>query len=487
VALEHQLALLQVHVSSGRLRSGVEWLNDIAHRTSALLGAKVAILIRENDGWSIRAESHDAAEVELPALDARGRFGELVTGASREAVCVVIDEGEWTIAARGPHPTAALLVEGDWTAAGATLQVVAVNVGLAWQGQPSQPAQAHRRLRVSTHGFARRLSMTSGAQPVADLIAKRMAQAVRARFAALALPDSSARRLYFAATYGYPLELVEHLRIEPGSGIVGGVFESGRVVHRRGPSPQPNGWRRRPRYRTDSFIAMPIREARESLGVICVADRLDDRPFGDEDVSTLRALAEPAGLALARERAAAQAESFAHAAAVDPLTGAFNRRYFQTRLEEELERSRRHTLSLTLLLLDIDNFKTINDTFGHLAGDTVIKDIADILRRSVRMFDVCARFGGEEFAIIMPGSNAESVATVAERIRERIESYRSAEPTMTDVRITVSIGIGVSSPNLSPRELINRADQALYLAKRDGKNVVRAISGDDHALNGSAQ
>ena len=348
-------------------------------------------------------------------------------------------------------------------------------------------SQAPRRLRMSTHGFARRLSKTGGAQPVADLIAKRMAQAVRARFAALALPDTSARRLYFAATYGYPLELVEHLRIEPGSGIIGGVFESGRLVHRRGPSPRPNGWRRRPRYRTDSFIAMPIREARESLGVICVADRLDDHSFSDEDVRILRALAEPAGLALARERAAGQAETFAHAAAVDPLTGAFNRRYFQTRLEEELERSRRHTLSLTLLLLDIDNFKMINDTFGHLAGDTVIKDIADILRRSVRMFDVCARFGGEEFAIIMPGSNAESVATVAERIRERIESYRSAEAPLTDVRITVSIGIGVSSPNLSPRELINRADQALYLAKRDGKNVVRAVGGDDHALNGSSE
>src|SRR5262249_970772 len=152
-----------------------------------------------------------------------------------------------------------------------------------------------------------------------------------------------------------------------------------------------------------------------------------------------------------RERALGQAESFAHAAAIDPLTGAFNRRYFQTRLEEELERSRRHTLSLTLLIVDIDNFKTINDTFGHLAADTVIKDIAELLRRSVRMFDVCARFGGEEFAIIMPGSNAESVATVAERIRERIEAYRSSEPAMVDVRITVSIGIGVSSMSMSPR------------------------------------
>ena len=94
------------------------------------------------------------------------------------------------------------------------------------------------------------------------------------------------------------------------------------------------------------------------------------------------------------------------------------------------------------------------------------------------MFDVCARFGGEEFAIIMPGSNAESVATVAERIRERIEAYRSPEPALLHVRVTVSIGIGVSSAQMSPRELINRADQALYIAKRDGKNVVRAVGND---------
>lgn len=478
VSAEHQLALLQIHLYGARLASGAELLHDAARRAGALLGAKVAIVCRQGETWSVRAESD--ADSAPPAIDPRSRLDELAADGAREATCVLIDEREWTIAARGAAPAVMLLVEGDWTGIGSTLQAVAGNVAMAWQGHASQGRQ---RLRTSTHAFARRLSAASGAQAVSDVIARRMAQAVDARFAALALPDNAARRLYIVSTYGYPLELVEHLRIEPGSGIVGGVFQSGRLVHRRGmPAATPNGWRRRPRYRTDSFVAMPIRAARESLGVICVADRLDDQPFSDEDVRVLRALAEPAALALARERALGQAEAFAHAAAIDPLTGVFNRRYFQTRLEEELERARRHSLSLTLLLLDIDNFKTINDTFGHLAGDAVIKDIAEILRRSVRMFDVCARFGGEEFAIIMPGSNAESVATVAERIRERIEAYRPTEPSMTDVRITVSIGIGVSSPSMAPRELINRADQALYLAKRDGKNVVRAVGADDTHL-----
>jgi diguanylate cyclase (GGDEF)-like protein len=124
-------------------------------------------------------------------------------------------------------------------------------------------------------------------------------------------------------------------------------------------------------------------------------------------------------------------------------------------------------------MIDMDDFKSINDSFGHLAGDSVIRDVAEILRRSVRVFDVCARFGGEEFAIIMPGSVVESASLVAERIRERIEQYRPSDPSLASLRLTASIGLAVSMANISGRELIARADHALYLAKRDGKNCVR--------------
>jgi diguanylate cyclase (GGDEF)-like protein len=97
-------------------------------------------------------------------------------------------------------------------------------------------------------------------------------------------------------------------------------------------------------------------------------------------------------------------------------------------------------------MIDIDDFKSVNDSYGHLAGDAVIRDVAEILRRSVRVFDVCARFGGEEFAIIMPGSVVDSAAMVAERIRERIEAYRPTEPGLERIKLTVSIGLAVSSP-----------------------------------------
>jgi len=231
----------------------------------------------------------------------------------------------------------------------------------------------------------------------------------------------------------------------------------------------------RPRYRTASFVAVPIGFRRAPLGVVCVADRNDNRAFTREDVSTLRALAAPAALALDRQRATARADRYARAATVDPLSGAFNRRYFDARLEEELQRSRRHpnAHAVALLMLDLDDFKRINDSYGHLAGDTVICDIAEILRHSVRVFDVCARFGGEEFAILMPNTSLESAVKVADRIRERIESYRSVEAGLGELRTTASIGLAMSSSSLTGRDLVARTDQALYEAKRQGKNRVR--------------
>jgi diguanylate cyclase (GGDEF)-like protein len=335
---------------------------------------------------------------------------------------------------------------------------------------------AHERARSSTaaHRLARRLAHAHTARAVWDIVVRGMATAVNARLGALALPESADQRLEIVRTYGYPIELVEHLRIEPGTGVLGSVFESGRLLHVSRAADVPER-PVRPRYRTPSFVAVPIGFRTAPLGVVCVADRRDNQAFTRADVSTLRALAAPAALALDRERAAARADRYARAATVDPLSGAFNRRYFDARLEEELQRSRRHpnAHAVALLMLDLDDFKLINDSYGHPAGDTVICDIAEILRRSVRVFDVCARFGGEEFAILMPNSSLESAVKVAARIREQIESYHPIEPGLGELRTTASIGLAMSAPPLTGRELVARADEALYEAKRQGKNRVR--------------
>ena len=184
----------------------------------------------------------------------------------------------------------------------------------------------------------------------------------------------------------------------------------------------------------------------------------------------MRLLAAPAALALARERISTNLDEISRAATIDPVTGLFNRRHFETRLQAELQRARRQQEDLALLMVDIDDFKRINDTFGHLEGDRALREVADLLRGGVRIFDLCARYGGEEFAIVMPATPRSFAIQVAERIRQRIHEYTRFDP----YPITVSIGVGLLRPDDNTDDLVNAADRALIRAKGAGKNTVKS-------------
>jgi diguanylate cyclase (GGDEF)-like protein len=298
---------------------------------------------------------------------------------------------------------------------------------------------------------------------------------------AVATGDSE---LSIVATHGYPHALVEHLRIAPGAGVIGRVYQTRVPMVVPDVSVTPGLDRHRSRYRTNSFAVIPIIAGAEALGVVSLTDRIDKGPYTQDDVAAISVLMAPVALALGRERVLREAQAYAQAAVIDPVSGLFNRRYFQARLEEELHRAVRHLTSVGLLMIDLDGFKSVNDRFGHVAGDMVIRDISEILRRSVRIFDVCTRFGGEEFAVMMPGGTAESAGAIAERIRQRVDTYQRSEPDLAGLRVTASIGVAVSPPGVTARDLIERADRALYHAKRAGKNRV-STAGPDGSVSGA--
>ena len=329
-------------------------------------------------------------------------------------------------------------------------------------------------LVANLYAFTRKLGQTNDTAQLAPLVVRSVADAVGARMAALALYDANTGRLAIVATKGYPSVLVEDLRIAPGSGVIGQVFATRRPLLVADASRELNAHPRRPRYRTGSFMAVPIYTDAGTLGVLTMADREDLQAFTPGDLTVARAMTAPVGLALVSARLAGEARELAHAAAVDPLTGLFNRRYFETRIDEEIQRARRYKLDLALLVIDADNFKALNDLLGHLVGDRVLRAMSDTLRRSVRAFDVCTRFGGEEFAILMPGSNAASAVQSAERIRQRIEQYKF-DPMLipAEIRPTISVGVAVLNGESTAQDLIARADRALYVAKGQGKNCVR--------------
>jgi diguanylate cyclase (GGDEF)-like protein len=433
-----------------------------------VLGAKVGVAGRHDGAWVLPAES--APEPGLQVSTAGPHvFDRLAATPGPRVELARIEERDWTLVGlpSAPGEPVVLVLEGDWTASATELRELAERLTVAGGGDTTTRAP----LDVVAQRLTRALADTTGLAAVGEVVLHHLVRAVPSQIASLAVAGDD-DELSIVATHGYPRALVEHLRILAGSGVIGSAHQSRVPLLVPDAGAAPGLERHRARYRTRSFAAVPIVAGSESLGVVCLTDRVADGPYTPQDLSAIGQLLAPTALALGRERVWREAQAYAQAAVIDPVSGLFNRRYFQARLDEELQRAIRQSTSVGLLMVDLDGFKGINDRFGHVAGDIVIRDISEILRRSVRIFDVCTRFGGEEFAVMMPGGTLESAGTIAERIRQRVEAYQRTEPDLSVLRVTASIGVAVSPPGFTARELIERADRALYQAKRSGKNRV---------------
>ncbi len=169
----------------------------------------------------------------------------------------------------------------------------------------------------------------------------------------------------------------------------------------------------------------------------------------------------------------------ANLANIDGLTGVFNHRYFQNSLEQEIERATRTETSIALLLIDIDHFKKFNDTYGHQTGDFILVEFARVLEKNLRKYDILSRYGGEEFVILLPDTDAETGMIVAEKLRNIIEEHTFTEND-TEYHVTASFGVSAGRPtaedNFSKGDFIGRADSALYSAKEAGRNQVALYS-----------
>jgi len=216
-----------------------------------------------------------------------------------------------------------------------------------------------------------------------------------------------------------------------------------------------------------SFYLLPLLKNTQTIGIIglfwCKSYKIKQ-----EEEKVLSVLGVQAAAALASIRAH---ERLKLGGNIDGLTGLYTHRYFQEALNNELARARRFKYPVCLMMIDIDHFKKYNDTFGHPAGDVVLKTIAEIIRHKLRSYDTVARYGGEEISVILPYTTREKAKPLAERIRREIASYHFKGTE--DVKVTISLGLASYPDNAHTRqELIQRADQALYLAKEGGRNRV---------------
>ncbi len=215
-----------------------------------------------------------------------------------------------------------------------------------------------------------------------------------------------------------------------------------------------------------SLKVIPLRTAQNVLGTVVLGARRAGA-YGPEAVRQLEVLAMQAAESIYRARLFEQTERLA---TTDGLTGLLNHRAFQGRLDEHLAHAERYAKKLSLILCDIDHFKSVNDTYGHPAGDLVLKGVARTLAKEARATDLVARYGGEEFALVMPETDAAGALTIAERIRERIAKV-VFDTEQGPLRVTLSLGIA-TFPEDGTRKaaLVERADGGLYHAKRHGRN-----------------
>ena len=236
-------------------------------------------------------------------------------------------------------------------------------------------------------------------------------------------------------------------------------------IKETGITPAPSEWR----YKTDSFLSYPIMIGERKIAVLNFTDRADRQIFGDYDLELLQAIAPQIAVAIDRASLRDKAGEFEQLSVTDALTGLLNRRYLEKRLTEEINRSKRHRFPLSFMMIDVDFFKSYNDTFGHAEGDKALKIVGAVLMDALRSIDVAARYGGEEFSILLPQTAIEEAETIAERIRVRIETA-----DFPNRKVTISIGIASCSTEVdSPHDLISFADKALYEAKRKGRNNVQ--------------
>lgn len=294
---------------------------------------------------------------------------------------------------------------------------------------------------------------------------------INAEKVSLMLPEGEHMELLIKAVKGINKWIAKNIRVKVGEGIAGRVYKEGRAMVVTDIE-QNLSTQKRPLYRTGSFACVPLKIGDETIGILNFADKVTGGVFSEWDMEFIRFFASYASVAIKGAQYYSMSEEMKQLSITDSLTGIFNRRYFDDRLSKELQRTLRYDSVFSLAIFDIDNFKLFNDTEGHAAGDQVLKAIADISGESLRSIDILARFGGEEFAIIMPETEKEEAFLVAERVRKNIKEYMPTHwKNFPRERLTVSIGVAAfPADGRDAKTLIKNTDRALYQAKTNGKD-----------------
>lgn len=331
--------------------------------------------------------------------------------------------------------------------------------------------RAARRLKVLSE-VAKAANSVLEPRKVMEMVMGKAQALIRSEAWSLLLVDEKEQSLSFAVSKGEHASAIKDFKLQIGQGIAGWVVRYRRPViindvardKRFDPSLD-----RITGFRTRSILCAPLISRGRIIGVVELLNKRRGR-FTRVDMANLMLLVEPGAVAIENAILYKRSTELSY---TDDLTQLFNGRYLNLALRREVKRARRYRTPVSIIFLDLDGFKTVNDRFGHLAGSRALVEVGRVIRGTVREIDIVSRYGGDEYTIVLPQTGPEGASIIAERIRRNIEENVFLKAMGHQVRLTASLGVASHPDHAQSREeLIQKADRAMYRVKDADKNDV---------------
>jgi len=291
----------------------------------------------------------------------------------------------------------------------------------------------------------------------------------------LLLMDEPKQELYFEIATGEGSAALKEIRIKMGQGIAGWVAQTGEVVIVPDTSSDSRFFSKvdeKTKMHTRSIVAVPVRFRDRSLGVIELINCVGPQGFGERDLALLEVLSDFAAIAIENAR---HVQKIHELTITDDCTALYNARHLNFVLETEIYRSQRYNYEFSLIFIDLDHFKNVNDTYGHLTGTRLLADIGNMVKSNCRLIDFAFRYGGDEFVVLLPQTSKENALIVARRLHKRIREHVWMQDLGLEVRITASVGVAsYPTDSKDKSKLLHLADEAMYLVKNTSRDSVAA-------------
>ena len=344
---------------------------------------------------------------------------------------------------------------------------------------PAKILELEKKIKELTvfHEIGKALTSTLNLNQVLEIIMEKISELFRPDNWSLLLVDEETSELYFGIVTGEAAESLKEIRLKPGEGIAGWVATRGE------PLVLPDAYADErfasrmdqiTNMQTRSIVCVPVQSQQKILGVIELVNCSGDFLTGHEDLFRLQALADYAAIAIQN---AHHVKRIHDLTITDDCTKLFNSRHFHSILDSEIYRSTRYQFNVSLIFIDLDHFKDVNDTYGHLAGSRLLGEVGDVIKENLRLIDFGFRYGGDEFVVLLPQTGIQGTLIVAQRLQRIIAKQTFLRENGLNVSITASMGIASFPTDAKTKvDLIGKADAAMYLVKNHSRNGIALAS-----------